>query len=141
MATFVKLSHVRTEQPGWVNLDLVQFMKRLGPSRATTYSNELPERTLIVFGPPNDGDPFSNSVEVLETPEEILAAGGIESPCPVPHNCSYVSHYLAYGPADLTHAGFHAAEKLAEQHMAGCRLIEMKGGCSTCQRHEERLRA
>lgn len=25
--------------------------------------------------------------------------------------CSYFKHYLAYGPADLTHDGFHAAEE------------------------------
>lgn len=25
--------------------------------------------------------------------------------------CSYFQHYLAYGPADLTHEGYHAAEK------------------------------
>lgn len=25
--------------------------------------------------------------------------------------CSYYQHYLAYGPADLTHEGFHAAEE------------------------------
>lgn len=26
------------------------------------------------------------------------------------HKCTYFMHYLAYGPADLTHEGFHAAE-------------------------------
>jgi hypothetical protein len=30
------------------------------------------------------------------------------------HKCSYYSHYLAYGPADLTHEGFHSAEKHCE---------------------------
>jgi len=28
--------------------------------------------------------------------------------------CLYFTHYLAYGPADLTHDGFHAAEKHCE---------------------------
>lgn len=28
--------------------------------------------------------------------------------------CSYYQHYLAYGPAELTHEGFHAAEKKCE---------------------------
>lgn len=74
MPTFVKLTRVRTEQPVWINLDLTQSIVRMGPSRATTYSPDLPKRTLIVFGPPTDGDPFSNSVEVLETPEEILSS-------------------------------------------------------------------
>ena len=26
------------------------------------------------------------------------------------HTCTYYQHYLAYGPADLTHEGYHAAE-------------------------------
>jgi len=25
--------------------------------------------------------------------------------------CTYYKHYLAYGPADLTHEGFHSAEE------------------------------
>jgi hypothetical protein len=25
--------------------------------------------------------------------------------------CTYFKHYLAYGPADLTHEGYHAAEE------------------------------
>lgn len=29
--------------------------------------------------------------------------------------CSYYRHYLAYGPAELTHEGFHAAEKECEK--------------------------
>lgn len=29
--------------------------------------------------------------------------------------CSYFQHYLAYGPAELTHEGFHAAEKECEK--------------------------
>lgn len=140
MATFVKLTHIRTEQPGWVNLALVQCMKRLGPSRATTYSPDLPERTLLVFGPPTDGDPFSNSVEVLETPDEIVALLDPDR-CPDPSHCSYTNHYLAYGGPDLTHAGFHAAERIAQQHMASCRVYESGRVCQTCQRHEERLRA
>ena len=43
------------------------------------------------------------------------------------HTCSYYFHYLAYGPADLTHDGFHAAEqhcsvaqKAAEEHLKVC---------------------
>lgn len=26
------------------------------------------------------------------------------------HTCSFWTHYLAHGPADLTHEGYHAAE-------------------------------
>lgn len=141
MATFVKLTEAPTERFGWINLDLVQCMKRMGASRATTYSPDLPDRTLLVFGPPTDGDPFSNSVEVLETPEQILTQADPEKACLEPSNCSYVNHYLAYGPADLTHAGFHAAERLAQEHMTSCRVYESGRICSTCQRHEERLRA
>jgi hypothetical protein len=28
--------------------------------------------------------------------------------------CTYYRHYLAYGPADLTHDGYHAAEQKCE---------------------------
>lgn len=31
------------------------------------------------------------------------------------HTCTYFIHYLAYGPAELTHEGFHAAEKNCER--------------------------
>ncbi len=31
------------------------------------------------------------------------------------HRCDYYQHYLAYGPATLTHAGFHAAERHCER--------------------------
>lgn len=30
------------------------------------------------------------------------------------HECSYFAHYLAQGPADLTHEGYHQAEKQCE---------------------------
>lgn len=29
--------------------------------------------------------------------------------------CSYYEHYLAYGPAELTHEGFHAAERKCDE--------------------------
>ena len=31
------------------------------------------------------------------------------------HRCSYFTDYLAMGPADLTHEGYHAAEKKNEE--------------------------
>ena len=30
--------------------------------------------------------------------------------------CTYFSHYLAFGPAELTHDGYHAAEEKCKQH-------------------------
>lgn len=54
--------------------------------------------------------------------------------------CAYYDHYLAYGPAELTHEGYHAAERRALRHMLSCRAWE-RGECSTCLRWEERLRA
>ncbi len=31
------------------------------------------------------------------------------------HQCDYYQHYLAYGPAELTHIGYHAAERHCER--------------------------
>lgn len=67
------------------------------------------------------------------------------------HECSYYRHYLAYGPADLTHEGYHAAEVICEQ--AQMRMQEWmdnptndgkdvpKGMEDMCRRAEERVRA
>lgn len=142
MSKFVRLTYARSEQPGWVNLDLVQCMRRMAPSRATTYSPDLPERTLVVFGPPDDGDPFSNSVEVIETPERILAIADPENACPDPPGaCGYYTHYLAYGGPDLTHAGFHAAVAIHERHATTCGVSESGRVCSVCTAGESRIRA
>jgi hypothetical protein len=58
------------------------------------------------------------------------------------HTCGYYSQYLAYGGPDLTHEGYHAAEKLAEHHFASCWSIRHdRGPCQVCISHEQRLRA
>jgi hypothetical protein len=61
--------------------------------------------------------------------------------------CTYYTHYLAYGPADLTHVGFHSAELLATEHFDAChyqgRFTEFGklDLCPTCSAWERRLRA
>ena len=35
------------------------------------------------------------------------------------HRCSYYWHYLAHGPAELTHAGYHAAERHCSRVQGG----------------------
>jgi hypothetical protein len=58
------------------------------------------------------------------------------------HTCDYYQHYLAYGGPDLTHEGYHAAEKIAEHHFASCGSIRHdRGPCQVCISHEQRLRA
>jgi hypothetical protein len=54
--------------------------------------------------------------------------------------CDYFRHYLAYGPAELTHEGYHAAEDLGARHFASCHY-EGPGLCKTCSNWEMRLRA
>ena len=54
--------------------------------------------------------------------------------------CDYYDHYLAYGPAELTHEGFHAAERLAENHFRGC-SYNGPNLCPVCTRWEQRVRA
>lgn len=54
--------------------------------------------------------------------------------------CDYYRHYLAYGPANLTHIGYHSACRLSENHFTNCRY-NGDGICGTCRRWEERLRA
>lgn len=58
------------------------------------------------------------------------------------HECSYYQHYLAYGGPDLTHEGYHAAEKLAAGHFESCSSVRHdRGPCSLCISYEQRLRA
>lgn len=76
MATIVKLTQADGQQKAvWVNLDLVQTMRRQPPSPETTYSNARPESTRIWFGSNGDGSIDACDFEyVLETPEQILEA-------------------------------------------------------------------
>lgn len=55
------------------------------------------------------------------------------------HRCTYFTHYLAYGPAELTHVGFHAAERLGALHFAQCKYSG--DVCPMCSSWEKRLRA
>jgi hypothetical protein len=58
------------------------------------------------------------------------------------HECDYYRHYLAYGGPDLTHEGYHAAERIAAAHFASCASIRHdRGPCQVCIGHEQRLRA
>lgn len=54
--------------------------------------------------------------------------------------CDYYRHYLAYGPAELTHIGYHSAERLGSEHFKNCRY-NGPNLCQTCVRWEQRLRA
>jgi hypothetical protein len=55
------------------------------------------------------------------------------------HTCEYYQHYLAYGGPELTHEGFHAAEKIAEHHFASCGSIRHdRGPCQVCLSPEQR---
>lgn len=59
--------------------------------------------------------------------------------------CEYYRHYLAYGPAELTHIGYHSAERLGSEHFKNCSYnsdgYQGDGICGVCRRWEERLRA
>jgi hypothetical protein len=54
--------------------------------------------------------------------------------------CTYYGHYLAYGPAELTHIGYHSAERIASAHFQNC-SYNGPNLCSVCTKWEERLRA
>ena len=53
--------------------------------------------------------------------------------------CDYYQVYQAYGPADLTHLGYHAAERLALEHLLGCERRD-GGVCEDCEGWAVRLR-
>lgn len=55
--------------------------------------------------------------------------------------CDYYRGYLAYGPAELTHEGYHAAEDGYVRHSAECRRSERGEVCQVCTGYEKRLRA
>jgi hypothetical protein len=59
------------------------------------------------------------------------------------HTCTYYTHYLAYGPADLTHEGFHQAERMGDEHIRNCTRTHNAphAVCPICTRWEVRLRA
>jgi hypothetical protein len=54
--------------------------------------------------------------------------------------CSYYDDYLAYGPADLTHEGFHSAERKADLHFKNCKYSG-PDLCPACSRWEKAVRA
>jgi len=53
--------------------------------------------------------------------------------------CDYYQIYQALGPADLTHIGYHAAEKLALEHRSICNTRNERE-CEICQHWSDRLR-
>jgi len=54
-------------------------------------------------------------------------------------HCDYYKTYLAYGPAELTHAGYHSAEQLALEHLVKCTVRDERD-CAKCQSWAHRLR-
>jgi hypothetical protein len=53
--------------------------------------------------------------------------------------CDYYQVYQALGAPDLTHIGYHAAERMALEHCGNC-TIRMDRECETCKAWAERLR-
>lgn len=56
------------------------------------------------------------------------------------HRCDYYTHYLAYGPAVLTHEGWHSATAIADRHFRECRWPGANP-CPRCTYWEKELRA
>lgn len=80
----------------------------------------------------------------LAEANEIQRALHPELTMPAPcqqRKCDYFTDYLAHGPADLTHEGFHEASTQAAAHMKACSRIERTGTCTTCSNWERTLRA
>lgn len=71
---FVKLTNVFRQTPEWVNLDLVKTIQRL-PAVDNDFHGRAPERTELWYGGYGDDN---EGVCVVETPEEIIAAGNGE---------------------------------------------------------------
>lgn len=75
------------------------------------------------------------------SPDDLAKALDPENACPDPNRCLYVSQYLARGPAELTHAGFHAAEREGARHIQNCTYTERTNMfCDYCAEHEQRVR-
>jgi len=55
------------------------------------------------------------------------------------NRCDYYQIYQAYGPAHLTHVGYHAAEQLAWEHLLS-HSGDSSSGCKVCKDWAERLR-
>lgn len=53
--------------------------------------------------------------------------------------CDYFQVYQGLGPAELTHVGYHAAERMALEHRANCE-VRTERECETCKTWAERLR-
>lgn len=53
--------------------------------------------------------------------------------------CDYYQVYQALGPPDLTHVGYHAAERLALEHRTNC-STRGERECEACRGWAERLR-
>ncbi len=63
--------------------------------------------------------------------------------------CSYYTHYLAYGPADLNHDGYHTAAKQCDYWQRRWAVAEHEGASPAilldierrCEAWERRIRA
>jgi len=53
--------------------------------------------------------------------------------------CDYYQVYQALGPSELTHIGYHAAERMAIEHRTNC-STRSERECGTCKEWAERLR-
>jgi hypothetical protein len=114
----------------WLNTDDISYVKPIRSPAGHAPGSEVWLRS-------------EGRVFVYISPDELAAAIDPEHACPDPPGaCGYYTHYLAYGPADLTHAGFHAACKIFEAHGQSCTVTERTGRvCPTCDAGEKRIRA
>lgn len=56
--------------------------------------------------------------------------------------CTYFTHYQVYGPCELSHDGWHNAERQGEAHIRNCQRDWAESGpCPVCLNWERRLRA
>lgn len=74
MATFKRLTDYKGKEV-FVNLDLVQTLKRLPASKETTYSPEMPEHTRVWFTSHGEEIGSADYVDVLEAPMTIVEQG------------------------------------------------------------------
>lgn len=120
----LKVKRMASEARIWINTDNIAYWEDWNGCAAIVFAGDL-----------------GTSIYLDISPDDLTVAIDPENACPDPSRCLYFSEYCARGAADLTHGGFHAAEKEGAAHISACTWTQRTGNlCDRCRNYEQLVR-